>query len=158
MIATVIVLRTYNVRKVSVTAGDVRPLPVPTMVIGVDGTTVPAATATFTDVEKLPEDTVLDPNVSDTPAGTPEALSSTAPAKSPPREIDSPTLPVPPAATLRLPGSNVSAIVPVTGGSGTVELLLPQAESEPTNVSAANARTRGQECETDNIVEVWVRE
>ena len=113
------------VRRTNVTDVAAAPLPVPVITIALLDAAVPAATLTFTDVENVPDETGLDPNVSDTPAGTPDTARVTGPANPPPREMESPALPVPPAATVALPGWSVSAMVPVTTGSTTVLPLLP---------------------------------
>ena len=100
------------IRNVSFAASDMMPPPVPTIEISdVPGAAL-LATVRFTDVETDPDDTVDEPNVRLTPAGTPDAASVTAPAKLPSRVMDSPRPPTPPGASVRLDGVRLSEIVP----------------------------------------------
>ena len=147
--------KTQLVRRTNVTDVAAAPLPVPVITIALLDTAVPAATLILTDVEKVPDETGLEPNVSDTPAGTPDTARVTGPANPPPRAMESPALPMPPAATVALPGRSVSAIVPATTGSTTVLPLLPLLHALiPAATQSANpARTIEREWTANDMAE-----
>ncbi len=133
----------YAVRRLNVAGGDVTPPPVAVIVIanGVLDAATDAATDTFTEVENTPSAIVVEPKVSDTPAGTPDAVSCTVPAAPPPRVSESPTLPVPPGATSALDGVRTTVSVPVGSGSaGVVVPLLLHADTPESRANASAAR------------------
>ncbi len=137
----------YWMRSVSLVAGDVMPLPLPMIEISVvPGAALPAITR-FTEVETALGDTVDDPKVRFTPAGTPDAESATAPAKLPVRVTVRPTPPVAPGASVTLDGVRLSEMVPP--GSGATGPPEPPSLVQEENVAATNSAPSARAIEAD---------
>lgn len=133
----------YCTRSVSLLGGDTTPVALPMIEISLVATGVLAATLTLIEVATAPAATVVDPKVRLTPAGTPDAVSATAPPNPPPRVMLTPTLPVPPGGTVTLAGVSVTAMVPWgSGGIGSGPAVpLPSLHAgAPSRIAVASQR------------------